>query len=210
MALSRLCQTQDPGVWIRLSACQRETCESRSLGPNPLPYPNRPGVLAQLFPLKVFIMGPSGPRYRIVITKIGNSSKNDYMFLCVCVLSRFSHVRLFATPWTVAPQAPLSMGILQPRILEWVAMPSSRGSSWPKDQARVSQTRVSQTRVSHSLLHWQVGSLPPAPPGKSCIYVEVKWSEVKLLSRQLFATPWTVAHQAPLSMGSSRPEYWSG
>ena len=26
---------------------------------------------------------------------------------------------------------------------------------------------------------------------------------------QLFATPWTVAHQAPLSMGFSRQEYWS-
>ena len=31
------------------------------------------------------------------------------------------------------------------------------------------------------------------------------------LSRvQLFATPWTVASQAPLSMGFSRHEYWSG
>ena len=29
-------------------------------------------------------------------------------------------------------------------------------------------------------------------------------------SVQLFATPWTVAHQAPLSMGFSRQEYWSG
>ena len=27
---------------------------------------------------------------------------------------------------------------------------------------------------------------------------------------QVFATPWTVAHQAPLSMGFSRQEYWSG
>ena len=27
---------------------------------------------------------------------------------------------------------------------------------------------------------------------------------------QLFATPWTVARQAPLSMGLSRQEYWSG
>ena len=27
---------------------------------------------------------------------------------------------------------------------------------------------------------------------------------------QLFATPWTVAHQAPLSVGISRQEYWSG
>ena len=34
---------------------------------------------------------------------------------------------------------------------------------------------------------------------------------VKLLSRvRLFATPWTVAHQVPLSMGFSRKEYWSG
>ena len=35
--------------------------------------------------------------------------------------------------------------------------------------------------------------------------------KVKSLSHvQLFATPWTVAHQAPLSMGFSRQEYWSG
>ena len=27
---------------------------------------------------------------------------------------------------------------------------------------------------------------------------------------QLFATPWTAAYQAPLSMGFSRQEYWSG
>ena len=27
---------------------------------------------------------------------------------------------------------------------------------------------------------------------------------------QLFETPWTVAHQAPLSMGFPRQEYWSG
>ena len=34
---------------------------------------------------------------------------------------------------------------------------------------------------------------------------------MKSLSRiRLFATPWTVAHQAPLSMGFSRQEYWSG
>ena len=39
-----------------------------------------------------------------------------------------------------------------------------------------------------------------------------KWKvKVKLLSHvQLFATPWTAAYQAPLSMGFSRQEYWSG
>ena len=36
-------------------------------------------------------------------------------------------------------------------------------------------------------------------------------SEGKLLSRvRLFATPWTVAHQAPPSMGFSRQEFRSG
>ena len=39
-----------------------------------------------------------------------------------------------------------------------------------------------------------------------------KWKvKVKSLSRVwLFATPWTAAYQAPLSMGFSRQEYWSG
>ena len=53
--------------------------------------------------------------------------------ICVCMLSHFSCVRIFVTPWTVAHQAPLSMGSLQARILEWVAKPSSRGSSQPRN-----------------------------------------------------------------------------
>ena len=55
-----------------------------------------------------------------------------------CMLNHFSHVQLFATPWTVARQAPLSMGILQERTLEWVAMPFSRGSSQPRARTQVS------------------------------------------------------------------------
>ena len=39
----------------------------------------------------------------------------------------------------------------------------------------------------------------------------LKWKTVKSLSHvQLFATPWTVAYQAPRSMGFTRHEYWSG
>ena len=52
-----------------------------------------------------------------------------YASVCVCVLCHFSHVQLFATLWTVVLQTPLSMEILQARILEWVAMLSSKGSS---------------------------------------------------------------------------------
>ena len=49
-----------------------------------------------------------------------------------------SRLRLFVTPWTVAHQAPQSMEILQARILEWVAISSSRESSRPRDWTRVS------------------------------------------------------------------------
>ena len=42
-------------------------------------------------------------------------------------------------------------------------------------------------------------------------HIHIHVSEVKSLSCvRLFATPWTVAHQAPPSMGFSRQEYWSG
>ena len=40
--------------------------------------------------------------------------------MCCAVVSHFSCVWLFVTPWTVAHQAPLSMGIIQARILKWV------------------------------------------------------------------------------------------
>ena len=40
---------------------------------------------------------------------------------CCALLNRFSLVQLFAILRTVAHQAPLSMGILQARILEWTA-----------------------------------------------------------------------------------------
>ena len=43
-------------------------------------------------------------------------------------------------------------GLLQARILQWVGIPTSRGSSRPRDLL--------------SLMHWQAGSLPVVPPGK--------------------------------------------
>ena len=45
-----------------------------------------------------------------------------------------SRVWLFATLWTVAHQALPSMGILQARILQWIAMPYSKPSSQPRDR----------------------------------------------------------------------------
>ena len=53
--------------------------------------------------------------------------------LSCSVMSQF-----LVTLWTAASQTPLSMGILQTRILKWVAMPPSRRSSQPRGQSQVS------------------------------------------------------------------------
>ena len=58
-----------------------------------------------------------------------------FVVVHVCVLSHFSCVQLFATLWTVGASVH---GILQARILEWVAMLSSRGFSQPRDRTQVS------------------------------------------------------------------------
>ena len=92
-------------------------------------------------------------------------------------------------------------GILQARILEWVAIPFSRGSSWPRFRTQVYHIAdrfftIWATREAH------------------IAYKTLEMCLLLLLSRfshvQLCVTPQTAAHQAPLSLGFSRQEYWSG
>ena len=69
-----------------------------------------------------------------------------------------SRVWLSETSWIAAFQAPLSLGILQARTLEWVAMSSSRGSSQPRDWTQVSYCRWILYWLSHQgsprILEW--------------------------------------------------------
>ena len=71
------------------------------------------------------------------------------------MLSRFSCVQLFATLWTVAHQAPLSMGFS--RQEHWRGLPLPSPGALPHSVTEP---------TSLSLLHWQVGSLLLAPPGE--------------------------------------------
>ena len=59
--------------------------------------------------------------------------------------------------------------------------------------------------VSPVSLALQADSLPAEPSEKSTCMPASRFSHV-----WLFVTPWTVAHQAPPSMGFSRQEYWNG
>ena len=75
-------------------------------------------------------------------------------YVCVYLLGRSGESDL-ATSWAVALQGSSVHGILQERILEWVATPFSRGSSRPRDQTLVS-------RIGRWILHRL------EPPGNLC------------------------------------------
>ena len=94
-------------------------------------------------------------------------------FLLACLLSC---VQLFMTPWTIACQAPQSMRILQVRIWPWVSMPSSRGSSQPRDQIR-----------SPAL---QVDSLPAELPGKPQLFSLLEKYKSKLQDVNSHQSEW--------------------
>ena len=90
-------------------------------------------------------------------------------------------------------------GLLQARILEWIVIPSSRISSRPRDR----------TPYFLHLLHWQVGSLPPAPPGKVKVKVTqscpilcdpMDWTLHRILQARILK--WVTF---PFSRGSSQP-----
>ena len=61
------------------------------------------------------------------------------MDACLCVCAQLLQLCLtLFDPEDCSPPGSSVCGILQARILEWVAMPSSRGSSKPRDQTHVS------------------------------------------------------------------------
>ena len=62
-------------------------------------------------------------------------------------MSCLSYVWLFATLWTISCLTPLFMDILQARILGWVAVPSSKGSSRLRDGTHVSYVSCISKRV---------------------------------------------------------------
>ena len=103
-----------------------------------------------------------------------------YGKMCTHVHSLQSCLTL-GDPVDCSPPSSSVLGILQARILEWAAMPSSKGSSGSRDQTCIS---CIAGRV-----------LTTESPGKPLC--KDQFSSVRLLSCvRLFATPWTAACQA--------------
>ena len=87
---------------------------------------------------------------------------NFSLRMCGCMLICFSHVQLCATLWTIAHQAPLSMGFSRKEY--WSGLPHSPPGNLPNPGIEP---------TSLGLLHRQVGSLPLASPGKSSLGISI-------------------------------------
>ena len=91
-------------------------------------------------------------------------------------------------PMDCSPPGSSVHGILQARVLEWVAISSSRGTFQPRDRTQVSCV------AGRRFTFWATREAP-----------SVQFSSVQSLSRvRLFATPWSAARQASLSITNSR------
>ena len=128
-----------------------------------------------------------------------------------------SHVWLFASPWTVAHQAPLSMGFSRQEY--WSALPFPSPGDLPDPGIEPAATIAKWIQSCPTLCNPIDGSPPGSTaPGilqaRALEWVAISFSnawewkvKVKSLSPvRLLATPWTTAHQAPLSVGFSRQE----
>ena len=90
------------------------------------------------------------------------------------------------TPCTVAHHTPLSMGFSRKEC--WNGLPCTAPGDLPDPGIKP---------VFLCFLHWQVGSFPTSATWEAFISVQ------SLSHVRLFATPWTLAHQAALSITSS-------
>ena len=85
----------------------------------------------------------SSPRNLICKEKFyGNLNSQNWLNCILFAKFKISHVKsmiqLLCNPMDFTPPGSSVLGISQARILEWVAISSSRGSSWPRDWTRVS------------------------------------------------------------------------
>ena len=92
-------------------------------------------ILVCLKDLSLRYLGKSEDRKHFCLSHIRFTSLvPEWNQVCVSCLSRQVLSDASATPWTVARQAPLSLGFPRQGYWEWVAIPFSRRPFWPRDQ----------------------------------------------------------------------------
>ena len=133
----------------------------------------------------------------------------------LAIVSLLNHAQHFCDPMDCSPSGPSVHAILQARILEWVASPSSR--DLPDLRWQVGSLPSCHVRHTHTQEHKNECIALVLITGTKCPSMgeyhsetnnglSISWNTpVQLLSHvQLFATPWITARQASLSITNSR------
>ena len=125
---------------------------------------------------------------------------NIYMSMCVYVCLVTQSRLTLHDPMDCSPPDSSVHGILQPRILEWVAISFTRGSSWPRDWTWVSCISCTGRQI--------LTTVPPGKPMRMYIYVCVSVCETESESCPVVSDSLQLHRLQSIEL--SRPEYWMG
>ena len=117
-------------------------------------------------------------------------------YIIACMLNCFSHIWLFATPWTVACQAPLSVAFSRQEYWSGFPCPPPGDLPNPGNESADLGSPALSDRFFTICATWETLNISLLLSRFSCV--------------QLCVTPETAAHQASPSLGFSRQEHWSG
>ena len=136
--------------------------------------------------------------------------------------SRYWLFPFLSTAFSESKTWPISVVwfILSPYITSWDSNRDKERVMQNRQELRGQERWVSRNPGSSRLVQWseqRIGLLAMDSTGKTEPLFSTWANQIthavcaQSLSRvRLFVTPWTVAHQAPLSMAFSRQEYWCG
>ena len=159
----------------------------------------------------IWILAQSGEKSFLFILKQEYSFHN--LSFCLCEVAQSCPT--LCNPIDCSLPVSSVHGIFQARVLEWGAIFFSRGSSQPRDQTQVSYIVGRRFTVWATSVRWgkcrsSLWGLRWSLQGSAVFLLLVYVCACMLNHVWLFVIPWTVAHQAPLSMEFSRQESWSG
>jgi len=121
-----------------------------------LPFPSPPVFLGKSFTRNGIVEEIDNQGHRIKQKrKLGRSVVSGEVCVHARVLRRFSRIRLRATLWTVALQAPLSMGFPRQEYWSGLPCPTPVGSSGPRDRTHASCVSCIGRRVFTTSATWE-------------------------------------------------------
>ena len=161
--------------WRRLWEVQVEMASGRqvSICNSGTVVPTYSSVMGKVWLQSQSKTGDTDEHKSTLIIKLLQLGMNIRVCVYVCV---YTHIQSLQSCLTLCDSMDCSQpgssvpGILQARVLEWVAIPFSRRSSWPRDRTHVSCVSCIGRRILYHFTTWEA---------RVCIYTCIKRPQIK-------------------------------